>query len=550
MNTFLKIVITGCIAVSGLFFMSHKAQAGELFRTDLGSEISQNEAQVFYSSTSTLGTNFSASSSRVSKIRVYLKTTEDDHVNHPTYYVGMTIKDENSVSFGSTNKAYAGDISFSSFQAFDFEFSATSTVDFGAGKRLSYVAVDQGNLTEFQVAAHSPNKLENSGLFSGATFLERDYSMVIYDQFTGIAFSDPAPNSVYKSEDTIVFSGFCPVSGDNQVAITYDATNIGHATLDGSPNSHGDVTGTYDPDYVTSAIFNIPCTDNQWTAELPALLGVYNPVIVMEKADSTFAEMFITTTLYGTSPSQVNFSVPFIDNITTPDFSDWYVEANIFGNSNATSVKVQILYGTTTAPNLYLDNSEWFALQNTTTSLHLNFEVVKSNDLSQGSYVAEAALVDNNLYTIATSSLLHFTIASGTKVSNGANGYTPSQWNAQNNAVEGTAPLVNCSDENVVVRGMCNVFVTLFIPSQDDFSQFGGLWDKVKRKPPFGYFQMSVDSLTSVNASSTMATSTPSALLGFSFLSLFLTPVDYALAFLAMIGFLFWIFYRIKHFQF
>jgi hypothetical protein len=62
-----------------------------------------------------------------------------------------------------------------------------------------------------------------------------------------------------------------------------------------------------------------------------------------------------------------------------------------------------------------------------------------------------------------------------------------------------------CDQYNVLLGGICSIFSFLFLPDDDVFDDFSGLWDVIKNKPPFGYIQAIIDEITSIDTDATPA---------------------------------------------
>ena len=110
----------------------------------------------------------------------------------------------------------------------------------------------------------------------------------------------------------------------------------------------------------------------------------------------------------------------------------------------------------------------------------------------------------------------------------------------------GTNPVpVSCEGGGVFDTLLCNLYVSLFIPSSDALNQFSSLWDSIKYKPPFGYYTAVSTALSGVAIGTTTL-----EFAGVSSLGGFFNPLrialNYALWFLLAI----WIFHRLRNFNF
>jgi len=91
---------------------------------------------------------------------------------------------------------------------------------------------------------------------------------------------------------------------------------------------------------------------------------------------------------------------------------------------------------------------------------------------------------------------------------------------------------------------LCNLYVSLFIPSNTALNQFSGLWDNIKNKPPFGYFVAISAAMSGIAVGTTTL-----AFAGISDISIFGTMRPILIAILWFL-FAFWIFHRLRNFNF
>lgn len=102
----------------------------------------------------------------------------------------------------------------------------------------------------------------------------------------------------------------------------------------------------------------------------------------------------------------------------------------------------------------------------------------------------------------------------------------------------------SCEGGGVFDTLLCNLYVSLFIPSDTALNQFSGLWDNIKNKPPFGY-AVAINTAISDIAIGT----TTLAFAGISEISFFNTMRN-VLTTLFWFLFIFWIFHRLRNFNF
>lgn len=190
----------------------------------------------------------------------------------------------------------------------------------------------------------------------------------------------------------------------------------------------------------------------------------------------------------------------FTDNMITPDFQFW----NMVINPSSTSrYDVRIKWGTstpTTYTNSFTDQYDNFYMVEGT---EYHTPVAKTPTSTPGTYIAEGYLYNWNgsTYTqVATTSLFHFTISSGSIV-------------REPPSVE-IAEIVNCQPTSFELlsvdfgQGMCQLFRFLFVPSSLSLDRWTALKeDAVTKQPISGFyqFQSAVTSGASSTASSTLA---------------------------------------------
>ena len=104
--------------------------------------------------------------------------------------------------------------------------------------------------------------------------------------------------------------------------------------------------------------------------------------------------------------------------------------------------------------------------------------------------------------------------------------------------------MISCEGGGFFDNLLCNLYVSLFVPSDTALNQFSGLWDNIKYKPPFGY-AVAINTAISGIAIGT----TTLAFAGISDISFFGT-LRLVLTTLLWFLFVFWIFHRLRNFNF
>jgi hypothetical protein len=211
---------------------------------------------------------------------------------------------------------------------------------------------------------------------------------------------------------------------------------------------------------------------------------------------------FAINTGYTPTSASVNFQAPsYYDGMITTDFQNWTVCANV-PNQNG---DITVTYGTSSP----IGNLDSLAGNLGLTTIPIKngdcFIINKTASTTPGSYQAQATVWDSNNVSIASSTILNFTITGGNSTS------YPNQQPA-------LIPIAGCSATNFKIsfftgyeidfgNGLCNVARFLFVPSQNVINQFTGTAGFLPTTPPFSYLY----SLSSQigTASGTSASMTP-----------------------------------------
>lgn len=112
----------------------------------------------------------------------------------------------------------------------------------------------------------------------------------------------------------------------------------------------------------------------------------------------------------------------------------------------------------------------------------------------------------------------------------------------------GSVQLQPCSLTDPTTYAGCieNALIAAFYPSSDSWSSYGGLWDRIKLKPPFGYFTQVEGQLANTSTSTAPFTiGTVSGITTYIF-----GPIDTGLAAVWWAIFAFWFFFhRVRHIE-
>lgn len=336
------------------------------------------------------------------------------------------------------------------------------------------------------------------------------------------------------------------MAGDDDVAGEYVRT----FTLDKKTVCSFEILQQYPTGRAT--LYGVASTDARWTFSNPGggyTGGDFTPAMFWNyyggtnSGDKSLAGQDLTT----------NFVIfndpPYTDGLITPDFKNWWNCVNITngGAGSGMSYYVQIDYGTS-SPYTYSDKTIPTAPYLPLNSLPLTECPVspKLATLTPDSYEAVASLyvhypISGDML-MATSSVFHFSVASGTQVN------YPSQETAYEVTcsfdVSDTGTAVIDDTVNGIVNGSCKAGSFLIIPHNSSMERFSSLWTVLKVKPPFGYF-------TAITGSLDLASGTPTTILTtYSAFAPVLDPLKVGLSMLIYFAGAFWIFHRLRKLDF
>lgn len=288
-------------------------------------------------------------------------------------------------------------------------------------------------------------------------------------------------------------------------------------------------------------------------------------------------EPLLNGTVYGTTTSPpttptITFNYPTNGSTVDPSFSDWSLNFNNL--STSTTYQAEVIVSTTPIvaneetflgydPN-YM--TYYFKSKDVNTNIYSssgslnNIGVIKTENLNYGTtYYAAAALFDNFLNIIATSSIVFNTASSSLYLEP----YATTTFNTTTpplltTTTPPTPPIFSenlasstCSQYGFIGNSICEAGLflgnVLFIPSTSTLAQWGSLGDLIKTKPPVGYFYAALDALNSLKGGSgANLLISSSTLLAFSVV---FNPLDTGLAVILWIVFAFYIIKRLKQIE-
>lgn len=430
---------------------------------------------------------------------------------------------------GSSNLARA----FSPYDQSDFSSSHSYGIGGGAG------------IAQFTI----------TGIPSGVTVT----SITVKYRLTTTAGCTPGFGGIESSSPSAQFevSGRPAMIADGAVHnITFDTKRVGGdfspMSISGSDmNNTWDITGAGDWGSCTGTIYIYDtAATSTYVKHFVSTNTSFTPYVVFNGAPQPSGG--------GTGADSTHKIVfqdpPLTQNFTSADFNNWqncvYMDTGGSSSSGSVGYYVAISYGTSTL-NTFFDRTKF---GNSTSTLadglipiyHLpvNECVVtnKLNSLPPGDYQAQAGLYEQftltgNTTFVASSSILNFTIASGTPV-----GFV-GQSQIETQVCQPTDFSIFSVDFGY---GICKVATYLFYPSQETFTRYTDLWGVIKNKPPFGYFIVSQTELNNLSTSTPASVSLPN-LDAFGALK---TAIDAGFALLVSASFLMYLFHRFKKMDF
>jgi hypothetical protein len=357
------------------------------------------------------------------------------------------------------------------------------------------------------------------------------------------SFTQPTNTNVPYYQP-ITFGGTCANNGSDQLSLTFGRT-------DGSVDNLASPTGTLEGD-VYSGTYDIDCVNNTWTKTIGVSPSVVAAILVPNPGTTSFLNT-VMQGLYvsadGRAPNFLSFDDVMTHSPEINDFEQWLLDVDADPASVSTSTKVCVNYGYQGSSTPFSQDCS-FNFNPRTLGYPNTVQFPKETPLSMGNYFAIGYFDDaNSATTYATTTEWDFSVVYSTSTKPSTtfpNGGTPaSSANSANANGNNTYGNPNCNQGNIIVSGICSVAVYLLMPKNSDLTQFNGLFNNIKNKPPFGYFT------AAQLAISGLATSTPAIMLaGISLLGVFFSPIR--IGFTLLIYFLagLFIFNRLRHFNF
>jgi len=237
-----------------------------------------------------------------------------------------------------------------------------------------------------------------------------------------------------------------------------------------------------------------------------------------------------------TTAASSSVSIDFPTATTTADFNSWQIS---FTDASTSTAKFIEVFYNTTSTELISQNSyqEVWTLDANSPALVLKTHSIGSSEW--GTWYAQAVLYDaiNNI-NFAYSPVVTFNIGS---VNPNYGSYT----NSPSSTIASSTPLqITCDkDSGLFQYSLCSMFTFLFMPSTDVLNLYSTLINKVKMKPPIGYFYILSDDLSSLSSTSTEAFSVPQ---NAEVMDEIFTPFRTGFIMVLWVLFSFWIFHRIR----
>lgn len=189
---------------------------------------------------------------------------------------------------------------------------------------------------------------------------------------------------------------------------------------------------------------------------------------------------------------------------STPDFSKFIVDYTLATSTpNATNYAcVEYVANFETTVHTDCENID-------SGTSDVSFDITKTIPYSYlGTINARASLRGNvytDLYNYTTTYYATSSAISWTNTGENTQGF----YEEPTSTLTISSSTINCSGQGIFADSLCYVFKYLFVPAPTVLSQWSGLWDTIKRKPPIGYFTVFMSELSGLNASGTPAYAMP-----------------------------------------
>jgi len=246
----------------------------------------------------------------------------------------------------------------------------------------------------------------------------------------------------------------------------------------------------------------------------------------------------------------VNITLP-ADATTTLDFPIWHVTG--YGLSTSTLYRVDVLYSQFGSSLTYDDYNIATSSYSSGIFLIRKNQPLLSPFASSSSWTAYATLSDYATgQNLATSTAITFTVV---PIGSAESSSTfPAATTCDYTSTSSITSFLGIDLIGSVQSAVCKALVFVFIPNSAQSADLSARWAALganfAKKPPFGYFTAIKNDLSSLQISTSTATTTLLDATGTAELSSVLSPLDTGLS--AILWFLFgiWVFNRGRHFQF
>lgn len=224
--------------------------------------------------------------------------------------------------------------------------------------------------------------------------------------------------------------------------------------------------------------------------------------------DMTFTLFDDTGSVLGTSVQLRN--PPFVPGMSTSDFYNWQVRVNLQApHSSISAINILVNYGTTTAMSLGQTNyktyyGDYFSVASGAELVNYDMYLRKTSPLPTSAIYTQVVLTDQNDATIATSSILSFTVHPGPQ--------TPVPDAVLVGTIVGSVPPPFCPETSFSLtgvdfgKGICEIFSWVFVPKPETLQKYAQLGETLKVHAPFSYYYQATDGLSNLTVSSTTMT--------------------------------------------
>lgn len=262
-------------------------------------------------------------------------------------------------------------------------------------------------------------------------------------------------------------------------------------------------------------------------------------------------------------------TISFVNtDLVKPDFQAWALSYNLINYPNDTTA-ISVYWGIT---NTLMENVDTRYIINETNRLsgaslsYGNFLIPKTRSISPNTIIYAKAYLLNGISILTSTPIIEIAITAGTKTTSNATTSTRSlilerlldPFNVDTNFAssgENGFEFACNPDDPFFYRSMCHMFVFLFKPLPESLDNFTVLKETLKKKPPFGYIENIITTVSSTinttsSTSSTYSNTTTLAFLDNDFKKFPIYSYIYNIfTYSIWIGLLIYMYKRFKHFN-